>query len=151
MNAEKHSIGDFKELPQDQERSFAALSATDEFWATLKEARDILDKLTQTGMRYEDKVINQPMRQICRATAEYFNVPYMDMMSRRRKTSLVVARNHAIFACLRFTKNGYSDIGRFFERDHSTIMHSERQLQRLKDHKPLQDFLDYIEGVVKIT
>lgn len=150
MNAEKHSIGDFKELPQDQERSFAALSATDEFWATLKEARDILDKLTQTGMRYEDKVINQPMRQICRATAEYFNVPYMDMMSRRRKTSLVVARNHAIFACLRFTKNGYSDIGRFFERDHSTIMHSERQLQRLKDHKPLQDFLDYIEGVVKI-
>ena len=148
MNAEKHSTGDFKEQPQGQGRSFAALSATNEFWTTLKEARDILDKLTQIGMRYEEKVIDSPMRQICRATAEYFNVPYVDMMSRRRKTSLVVARNHAIFACLRFTRNGYSDIGRFFDRDHTTIIHSERQLERLKDHKPLQDFLDYIEGVL---
>lgn len=91
------------------------------------------------------------MKDIVTATSEIFNIPVNDMMSRKRRADLVNARNHAILACLKYTRNGYSDIGRFFNRDHSTIMYVEKVMPKRVKPKVLSDRLDSIRRMSKVA
>lgn len=122
------------------------MNATNEFWTALQS----LQVASQIGTQSDYQ--EPSMRQICLATAEYFNVPYLDMMGRKRRSDLVNARRHAMFACLKFTRNGYSNIGRFFDRDHSTVMYSEKEVNKVlhTNKDVVTHFLEYIEGVAKI-
>jgi chromosomal replication initiation ATPase DnaA len=60
-----------------------------------------------------------------------------ELMSNRRMLRLVYARNVFYFLCLRLTIRGYSEIGRFVGRHHSTVWHGEGiVLERLPAYLP---------------
>ncbi|PHR24560.1 MAG: chromosomal replication initiator protein DnaA [Desulfotalea sp.] len=53
-----------------------------------------------------------------------FNVSVKDLQSKSRKKIVTVPRQIAMYLSRKFTENSLADIGRTFNRDHSTVLHS---------------------------
>jgi chromosomal replication initiator protein len=53
-----------------------------------------------------------------------FKVSVKDMQSRSRKKAITFPRQVAMYLCRKFTEESLSEIGRIFNRDHSTVLHS---------------------------
>jgi chromosomal replication initiator protein len=53
-----------------------------------------------------------------------YNVSAKELQSRSRKRSLAFPRQVAMYLCRKHTEDSLADIGREFNRDHSTVLHS---------------------------
>jgi chromosomal replication initiator protein len=71
------------------------------------------------------------MQQIQFAVADYCGIPIATMRgtSQRRKTSQ--ARQIAMYLCQDMLGRGPSDIGRWFQRDHTTVCHGIDRIAQL--------------------
>lgn len=63
--------------------------------------------------------------------ARQFKVSISDMKSRSRKRTLTFPRQVAMYLCRKFTDDSLAEIGRAFNRDHSTVMHSIKKVTNL--------------------
>ena len=74
---------------------------------------------------------------ICKVCANEFNVDTSDILSRRRHAQIIVAR-HAAFGIAKYiTRWSLPEIGRRFGgRDHTTILHGLRKVERLMNANP---------------
>ena len=52
-----------------------------------------------------------------------------------------------MYACVKLTSRNYSEIGRYFDRDHSTVMYAE---QKMRDHTDPDDLKVWLETVKEI-
>lgn len=77
-------------------------------------------------------MIRSPMcRVIADATAENYGIPLTDLLSERRSPPMAVeARMVAMYLCRHITPYSLPRIGRFFDRDHTTVMHAIRTVER---------------------
>lgn len=77
------------------------------------------------------------VRLICKVCANEFNVDASDILSQRRHAQIVVAR-HAAFRIAKYiTYWSLPEIGRRFGgRDHTTILHGLRKVERLMSADP---------------
>lgn len=58
--------------------------------------------------------------------ARQFDTPVNDLLSKSRKRSVTFPRQVAMYLARKLTGEGLSDIGKTFNRDHSTVVHSIR-------------------------
>lgn len=63
--------------------------------------------------------------------AKQFNISITDMCSRSRKKKLTFPRQVAMYLCRKYTEDSLAEIGRAFNRDHSTVMHSIKKVTNL--------------------
>ena len=64
------------------------------------------------------------------AVAIAFDIEIGDLIGpRKHKRSVVLARHVAMFVARRCTMCSYPEIGRAFNRDHTTVMHSVRKVE----------------------
>ena len=70
------------------------------------------------------------VKDIINIVSEIKGVPVIDIISNRRQRKITGARHLAMVAALRFTRANYSDIGRVFGRDHSTVYNAENKYKR---------------------
>lgn len=70
------------------------------------------------------------VKDIINIVSEIKGVPVIDIISNRRQHKITSARHLAMVAALRFTRANYSDIGRVFGRDHSTVYNAENKYKR---------------------
>lgn len=71
---------------------------------------------------------------IIRACCHYFQISKVDMVSPRRNAGPVLARQVAMYLCRHLTLRSLPDIGRRFGgRDHTTVLHAVRKIERMKD------------------
>jgi chromosomal replication initiator protein len=63
-------------------------------------------------------------RSICDLVSRQFNVSLGDMRSKSRKKVIAFPRQVAMYLSRKHTEETLADIGRIFNRDHSTVMHS---------------------------
>ena len=56
--------------------------------------------------------------------SKQYNVSTAELQSRSRKKVLTFPRQVAMYLCRKHTENSLTDIGREFNRDHTTVMHS---------------------------
>jgi chromosomal replication initiator protein len=73
-----------------------------------------------------DKVLTIEM--ISELIARQFKVSVSDMQSKSRKKTLTFPRQVAMYLCRKYTDDSLADIGRAFNRDHSTVMHSIKKV-----------------------
>lgn len=79
---------------------------------------------------YGDRVIR--IRDIQIGVCEYYGISLNDMLSAKRTMNLVLPRHIAIALAGRFTRYSLPQIGeRFGKRDHTTILHACRKLERV--------------------
>ena len=61
---------------------------------------------------------------ICDLVSSQFNVSVKDLQSKSRKKIVTVPRQIAMYLSRKFTEDSLADIGKTFNRDHSTVLHS---------------------------
>lgn len=68
------------------------------------------------------------MREVARAVIFYTGIAMTDILSRRKHPAFIRARHIAMFLCVDLTKRSFPEIGMFFDRDHSTVIHAHRKI-----------------------
>lgn len=121
--------------------SIAVEHAIDEFSRQhLTEAEELIAKLRTFEVALhllaeaEETVakMRRPVHRIIRATCRYFGMQRMEMLSSRRTKQLVRRRQIAMFLSRELTPCSLPEIGRRFGgRDHTTILHACRTVERL--------------------
>jgi chromosomal replication initiator protein len=78
------------------------------------------------------------VEEIKRVVAGFYSIRLQDMDSPRRTRNLVRPRQTAMYLAKTMTPRSYPEIGRRFgDRDHTTVMHAVRQIERLKAADPV--------------
>lgn len=85
----------------------------------------LLDALPPELLITETPVINVPsLAEIRREVSEYFDISQMELMGIRRNSKLVLARHIAYFVARNITGASFTQIGRAYKRDHSSVVHA---------------------------
>ena len=90
---------------------------------------------------------------IINTVSDTLNVDVLDICGKSRKTDFVYSRNISIFLCRELIKDITQEkIGSFFgDRDHSTIIHSCKQIEKdIKTNKNLQEDIKIIKSKLLI-
>ena len=90
---------------------------------------------------------------IINTVSETLNVDILDICGKSRKTDFVYSRNISIFLCRELIPDITQEkIGKFFgDRDHSTIIHSCKQIEKdIKTNKNLQEDIKIIKNKLLI-
>lgn len=73
-----------------------------------------------------------PITKIQRVVADYFGVTQMDMLSHRREVEIALPRQIAQYICKTLTLKSLPEIGRRFDRDHTSVLHAVRKIGKLR-------------------
>jgi hypothetical protein len=68
-----------------------------------------------------------------RATAAHYNVSRREMLTARRARDVMHPRQAAYYLAKKLTKATLPEIGRAFNRDHSSVLHGVRKIERLME------------------
>lgn len=69
--------------------------------------------------------------EIQKKVADHYNIPQREMRSKRRARSVARPRQVAMFLAKQLTSRSLPEIGRKFDRDHTTVMHAVRKVEEL--------------------
>ena len=77
------------------------------------------------------------IQDITDAVLQRYNARLSDLQSKRRAQSVTLPRQVAMFLARRLTNRSLEEIGAFFGgRDHTTVLHAERKIQKETDRDP---------------
>lgn len=83
---------------------------------------------------------------VCRAVAVEFGVTTAALKSSRRSAALVLPRQCAMWLCRKHCESSLPQLGKFFERQHSSVLHAIRRLdERLQGEPKLRQRLSKLE------
>lgn len=79
----------------------------------------------------------------------FFKVSHSDMVGPKRSQSIVRPRQIAIYLCRQLLDLPYGDIGKKFNRDHSTAIHSAASVEeRLKTDRDTQEEIEILQKII---
>jgi chromosomal replication initiator protein len=64
--------------------------------------------------------------------ADYYRLPLRELLSDRRAREVARPRQVAMYLCKTHTPRSLTEIARKFSRDHTTVIHAVRQIERLR-------------------
>lgn len=74
--------------------------------------------------------IDEIQKMVC----NFYNVPYVDLLSKTRKREIVQARQITMYLAKKYTKSSLKAIGEHFSgKDHTTVIHSCQTVENLMD------------------
>lgn len=87
---------------------------------------------------------------ISRAVAKEFGISVTALRSNRRSQALVLPRQCAMWLCRNLCHASFPELGEFFERQHSSVIHAVRKLESRLDKEPaLRLRLARLEGACR--
>ena len=86
---------------------------------------------------------------IQREVENFFKVSHSDMVGPKRSQSIVRPRQIAIYLCRQLLDLPYGDIGKKFNRDHSTAIHSATSIEeRLTTDRDTQEEIEVLQKII---
>lgn len=114
---------------------------------TLEIAQEQLKNIISSPMAGEQDI---SISSIVKEVASYFNVDIADIKGKKRTAIIKDARNIAIYLTRRITQYSTTEIGTYFDRDHSTITHSIDKVEtEKKTNSELAAALDSLETRIR--
>lgn len=111
---------------------------------TIEEVRVLLENHFSGGPSR-----NLSIEDIQRAVETFFKVSRSDLIGPKRSRSVVYPRQIAIYLCRQLLDLPYNDIGKKFNRDHSTAMHSVTSVEEmLKDNRQVQEEIEALQKII---
>ena len=87
---------------------------------------------------------------IVREVASYYNIETSELKGKKRTAIIKDARNMAIYLTRKITQYSTTEIGNYFDRDHSTITHSIDKVDKeRKENSDLAAALDTLENNIR--
>ncbi len=105
---------------------------------------ELIRKVLREALRDPDTPIT--LDDIQRTVAKAFGVRVSDLRSNRKLRTLTAPRQVAMYLSRRLTSSSFPHIGDQFGKDHSTVIHAVRKIERQLDEDP--DFRIRIEQIV---
>ena len=90
---------------------------------------DVTQDILKDMLRSYDK--RTTIDEIQKKVAEHFNISVKEMQSSRRARTVARPRQIAMFLAKQLTSRSLPEIGRKFDRDHTTVMHAVRKIEEL--------------------
>lgn len=107
---------------------------------TLDKAKELISKIQ---LKTEDDNIS--VDKIATAVSTYYNISLNDLSSNKRNKSIVLYRDIAIYIINKKTDLSLTEIGHYFNRNHSTISHSlEKMEEKVKVDEKLSNNINLI-------
>ncbi|MBR1648507.1 MAG: chromosomal replication initiator protein DnaA [Alphaproteobacteria bacterium] len=89
--------------------------------------------------------------EIQKKVAEYFNISVKEMQSSRRARTVARPRQIAMYLAKLLTLRSLPEIGRKFDRDHTTVMHAVRKIEELiKEDQGVAESVDLLRRSLEI-
>jgi len=87
------------------------------------------EKLQDYIENFEDKNISS--KEITEYVAKHYNIPLLDLLSKKRQKSITITRQISMYIIRNITEQSTSEIGKYFNRDHSTVIHGIDKIEKL--------------------
>lgn len=80
---------------------------------------------------------------------EFYKVTHADLVGKKRARNIAHARHVAIYLCRQMLDLPYNDIGKRFDRDHATVMHSVGTIERkMGDNRELYEEIEALRQII---
>ena len=96
----------------------------------------------------KDAVTDQNnIRRIQKSVANFYNISFEDMKSKKRTPNLAIPRQVAMYLCRKLTDESFERIGiEFSGKNHATVIHACNKIEKeMKTNKDLSDAINNIE------
>jgi len=104
------------------------------FFATINNSEfsiELANDALRQLIKEEKRTSRVDVKNIIKETAEHYGVSALDIMSKKRKKEIALARQVAMYLMRELTESSYPKIGDSFGgRDHTTVMHSCKKVER---------------------
>ncbi|MCK5230518.1 MAG: chromosomal replication initiator protein DnaA, partial [Desulfobulbaceae bacterium] len=82
--------------------------------------------------------------------ADQFKVSVSDLQSKSRKKTISFPRQVSMYLARKYTKEGLDNIGRAFNRDHSTVVHSVRKItEQMSRNSNIRSQVEFLNSKLK--
>ena len=107
---------------------------------TLSDVRVLLENHFSSGMMKRISV-----GAIQKEVEQFYRISHADLVGKKRSQDIAYPRHVAIYLCRQMLDIPFADIGKKFNRDHSTIMHSVEKMEKmLTEDRNLQEELEVL-------
>ena len=80
----------------------------------------------------------------------FYKVSHADLVGKKRTRNIIYARQIAIYLCRQMLDLPFNDIGKKFNRDHSTVMYSVTNVEeKMKESRELREELETLKQLIR--
>ena len=80
----------------------------------------------------------------------FYKVSHADLIGKKRTRNITYARQIATYLCREMVDIPYNDIGKKFNRDHSTVMYSVSNIEaKMKENRELREELETLRQIIR--
>jgi len=80
----------------------------------------------------------------------FYKISHSDLIGKKRTRNIIYARQIGIYLCREMLDLPYADIGKNFNRDHSTVMYSYDNVStKMKENRELREELETLRQLIK--
>lgn len=76
---------------------------------------------------------NEKVKFMINLICENFNTSFLDVLKQDRNEKVLLTRQVAIYLLRKYTKKSYTELGKLFERNHATCIHSVKVIKNYLD------------------
>lgn len=136
----EHSGSNIRELKSAITNVIFAIKMNRDNSLTTQDVKDMLANhfINESGTRFTIETIQA-------AVEDFYHVSHSDLVSKKRSRPIAHPRQVAIYLARELINTTYAEIGKAFNRDHSTIMHSFDLIEkRLNEDRNLREEIEAI-------
>ncbi len=80
----------------------------------------------------------------------FYKISHSDLVGKKRTRNIIYARQIAIYLCRQLLDLPFNDIGKLFNRDHSTVMYSVTNVEeKMKESRELREEIEALRQQIK--
>ena len=81
---------------------------------------------------------------------QFYHISHADLVGKKRNRNIMYARQVGIYLCRTLLDLPYNDIGKQFNRDHSTVMYSINCVEdRMKENREYEEEVNTLRQIVQ--
>ena len=112
---------------------------------SLEEVKRILENHFSGGL-YKKLTVADIQKEV----ENFFKISHTDLIGKKRTRNIIYARQIAIYLCRQMLDIAYSDIGKNFNRDHSTVMYSVTNIEeKMKENREICEEIETIKQIIR--
>ena len=93
---------------------------------------------------------NLTVEDIQKEVENFFKVKHSDLIGPKRARNIVYPRQIAIYLCRQLLDLPFNDIGKKFNRDHSTAMHSVTTVEEMmRESREVQEEVETLKQIIR--
>lgn len=145
MYIAENSSSNIRELKSAVTKVIYQMTFFNQMDLTLNDVRNLLENHFSGGASKRLTIAD-----IQKEVETFYKVSHNDLIGKKRVRNVAYARQVAIYLCRQMLDLPYNDIGKQFNKDHSTVMYSESNIEaKMKDSRELREEIETLKQIIR--